>query len=56
MSYLYECLRSMKDCGASDLYLVAGDAPILRVNGLLQRLTEEYILPHEFVEGVAQEI
>lgn len=56
MSYLNDCLKMMAECHASDLYLVAGEAPVMRVYGSLQRITDEYTLPNSFIAEVAKSI
>ena len=54
MSYLNKCLKMMVDCHASDLYLVSGEAPVVRIYGSLQRMSGEYVLPNDFVIEVAK--
>ena len=46
----------MLEQGASDLHLVAGQKPVLRVHGELERLTSEAILQHSDLQGMLFEI
>ncbi|MBQ7501653.1 type IV pilus twitching motility protein PilT [bacterium] len=56
MSYLNDCLRMMDEFGASDLYLVAGEVPTVRISGELMRLEDEEPLTDDFVVGIAGDI
>ncbi len=56
MSYLNECLKTMVDNDASDFYLIAGEAPIMRVYGTLQRMPSDHALDDAFITGIANSV
>lgn len=56
MAKIDEYFHMMVDRGASDLHLVAGQAPALRINGDLERVTTQGPLDHEGLKQLLYEI
>lgn len=56
MAKIDEYFHMMVDRGASDLHLVAGQAPILRISGDLERVTTQGPLDHEGLKQLLYEI
>lgn len=56
MAKIDEYFRMMADLGASDLHLVSGQQPVLRVNGELERVTGQGTLEHEGLKQLLYEI
>ncbi len=52
MLYMEELLKQAKQMGASDLHITVGVPPILRINGELQHLEAEKMLPEKTSEIV----
>ncbi len=47
MAKIDDFFKIMVDHGASDLHLIAGQPPIMRINGELERVAGQGVLIHE---------
>lgn len=56
MAKIDEFFKMMGEHGASDLHLISGQSPILRINGELERITGHGVLVHEELKQVLYEI
>ncbi len=48
--------KIMFDRGASDLHLISGQAPILRLQGALERIEGHGVLEHDYLREILYEI
>ncbi|HEX5645810.1 MAG TPA: type IV pilus twitching motility protein PilT [Nitrospira sp.] len=56
MAKIDDYFKMMADLGASDLHLVSGQQPVLRINGDLERVTTHGTLDHEGLKQLLYEI
>jgi twitching motility protein PilT len=56
MAKIDELFRMMADQGASDLHLIAGQPPALRINGELERITGQAVLTADMLHDMLFEI
>ena len=56
MAKIDELFKMMADHGASDLHLIAGQTPIMRINGELDRVGGQAVLVHEELKQLLYEI
>lgn len=56
MAKIDDFFRLMADFGASDLHLVSGQQPVMRVNGDLERVASQGTLDHEGLKQLLYEI
>ncbi len=56
MAKIDDLFKIMFDQGASDLHLVSGQTPVLRVQGELERIEGQGVLEHEYLRELLYEI
>lgn len=56
MAKIDDYFRMMADLGASDLHLVSGQQPVLRINGDMERVATHGMLDHEGLKQLLYEI
>ena len=56
MAKINEFFKMMGERGASDLHLIAGQPPVMRVNGELERLAEQGVLVQDSLKQLLYEI
>jgi len=56
MAKIDDLFKLMSDHGASDLHLIAGQPPVLRVNGELERIGSHGVLTHDGLKELLYEI
>ena len=56
MAHIDTLFKTMLEQGASDLHLVAGQKPTLRIHGELERLESHGVLDHDALHGMLYEI
>ena len=56
MAKIDELFRMMAEHGASDLHLISGQSPALRINGELERITGKAVLTQEALHPLLHEI
>ena len=56
MAKIDELFRMMAEQGASDLHLIAGQPPALRINGELERITGQAVLTADTLHDMLFEI
>ena len=56
MAHIDTLFKTMLEQGASDLHLVAGQKPTLRIHGELERLESHGVLDHDALHAMLYEI
>ena len=56
MAHIDTLFKTMLEQGASDLHLVAGQKPTLRIHGELERLESHGVLDHDTLHAMLYEI
>ena len=56
MAKIDELFRMMAEHGASDLHLISGQPPALRINGELERITGQAVLTQDTLHPLLHEI
>ena len=56
MAKIDELFRMMAEHGASDLHLISGQPPALRIDGELERITGQAVLTQDILHPLLHEI